>query len=187
MNWWANSVSFGDGVYKSTDGGDTWTNMELKESEDISEILSSSLRREFRCSVSVPGKLFSDSDDRGVYKTSDGGNAVNAGSNASTGCSMIPMVRPESEDPFRGHVGLSPPELDVSLRRRRTGLHERQRAVQDDRRRRHRAESDDKLAEGLFLQNRWGRIAVSVAPSKPSVVYAFVEAFIRNDALYRIR
>src|SRR2546423_3475011 len=38
-SWTRNSVSIGDGIYKSVDGGDTWTNMGLRESERIAKIL----------------------------------------------------------------------------------------------------------------------------------------------------
>ena len=71
-SWTRNSVSIGDGIYKSTDGGETWMNMGLKDSERISKILVDPKDSEtvYAC---VPGKLWSDSDDRGVYKTSDGG------------------------------------------------------------------------------------------------------------------
>src|SRR5881296_3272252 len=71
-SWMRNSVSIGGGVYKSTDGGDNWTNMGLKESEHIAKILidSSDPNTVYVC---VPGKLWSDSNDRGVYKTTDGG------------------------------------------------------------------------------------------------------------------
>ena len=103
-SWVRNSVSIGDGVYKSTDGGDTWTNMGLKESERISRILvdPSDANSVYVC---VPGKLFSDSDDRGVYKTSDGGKTwvkILAGSNASTGCSMISMDARNPKTLFAG-------------------------------------------------------------------------------------
>ncbi|HMA40497.1 MAG TPA: hypothetical protein VKP10_10490, partial [Gemmatimonadales bacterium] len=71
-SWVRNSVSIGDGVYKSTDGGETWTNMGLRESERISQILVDSTNPN-TVYVCVPGKLWSDSDERGVYKTTDGG------------------------------------------------------------------------------------------------------------------
>src|SRR5205809_3710335 len=70
--WTRNSTSIGDGVYKSVDGGENWTNMGLKESERIAKILvdPSSTNTVYVC---VPGRLWSDSDERGGYKTTDGG------------------------------------------------------------------------------------------------------------------
>ncbi len=67
-SWTRNSVSIGDGIYKSTDGGENWTNTGLKNSERISKILVDPKdgNTVYAC---VPGKLWSDSDDRGFYKT----------------------------------------------------------------------------------------------------------------------
>src|SRR5229473_381576 len=91
--WTRNSVSIGDGIYKSGDGGDNWTNLGLKESEHIAKILvdPSETNTVYVC---VPGKLWSDSDERGVYKTTDGGKSwvkILKGANASTGCSMMAL------------------------------------------------------------------------------------------------
>src|SRR5580704_5622661 len=70
--WTRNSASVGDGIYRSTDGGENWTNMGLKDSERIAKILIDPKDSNvvYAC---VPGKLWSDSDERGVYKTADGG------------------------------------------------------------------------------------------------------------------
>src|SRR6266851_1817459 len=70
--WTRNSVSIGNGIYKSTDGGDSWTNMGLQNSERIAKIIidPKDSNTVYAC---VPGKLWSDSEDRGVYKTNDGG------------------------------------------------------------------------------------------------------------------
>src|SRR6266508_4059432 len=67
-SWMRNSVSVGDGIYKSTDGGETWTNMGLRDSEHIVRILVSPKDGDtvYAC---VPGRLWSDSAERGVYKT----------------------------------------------------------------------------------------------------------------------
>jgi len=72
--WTRNSTSIGDGIYKSTDGGDSWTNVGLKNSERIAKILVDSKDGNvvYAC---VPGKLWSDSEDRGLYKTADGGKS----------------------------------------------------------------------------------------------------------------
>src|SRR5262252_6518793 len=88
-SWTRNSVSIGDGIYKSTDGGDTWTNMGLRNSERIDRIIVHPTNSAivYAC---VPGKLWSDSAERGVYKTIDGGKTwtlVLKGQNLSTGCS----------------------------------------------------------------------------------------------------
>ncbi len=66
------SVSYGDGVYKSVDGGKSWKNVGLKESEHIGMIIIDP-----RCSetvyVAAYGPVWSAGGDRGVYKTTDGG------------------------------------------------------------------------------------------------------------------
>src|SRR5258708_214617 len=92
-SWMRNSVSLGDRVYTSIDGGENWTNMGLKTSEHLVKILVHPTPPN-PLYLALPGKLFSDSDDRGVYKTIDGGKTwtkILAGANASTGCSMMSM------------------------------------------------------------------------------------------------
>src|SRR3954471_20311419 len=89
--WTRNSVSIGNGVYHSTDGGETWTHVGLPASERISKILVSPENSD-TVYVAVPGALWSDSADRGLYKTTDGGktwNQILKGPNLSTGCSTI--------------------------------------------------------------------------------------------------
>jgi hypothetical protein len=62
------SVAYGDGVYKSVDGGKSWKNMGLKNSEHIGNIISSS-RNSDVVYVSAYGPLWSKGGDRGIYKT----------------------------------------------------------------------------------------------------------------------
>src|SRR5213083_2620171 len=102
--WTRNSTSIGDGVYKSVDGGENWTNMGLKDSERIAKILvdPSSTNTVFVC---APGKLWSDGDERGLYKTTDGGKTwtrILKGPNASTGCSMISMDKQNPQTIYAG-------------------------------------------------------------------------------------
>ena len=185
-SWTRNSVSVGDGVYRSTDGGDNWTNMGLKESERISKILvdPSSSNTVYVC---VPGKLWSDSDERGVFRTTDGGKTwtkILKGPNGSTGCSMMSM---DPKDPKTLYAGLwdfrrqgwtfrsggnGPTAFSGS------GLFKSSDGGNNW------AELADINAKGL-PPKPWGRIAVAVAPSKPSVVYAAIEAEIPRDGLYR--
>ncbi|HTU83516.1 MAG TPA: hypothetical protein VMF61_15410, partial [Candidatus Acidoferrales bacterium] len=67
-----NDVSFGDGVYKTTDGGQTWTNVGLKATKYIANILVDP-RNHNHVIVGALGDVFADSTDRGVYVTDDGG------------------------------------------------------------------------------------------------------------------
>ncbi len=185
-SWTRNSVSIGDGVYKSVDGGDNWTNVGLGGTERIAKILVDPTHTDtvYAC---APGKLWSDSDDRGVYKTTDGGKTwtkILKGANLSTGCSMISM---DSQNPgtifagmwdfrrkgwtFRsGGESADAPSASGLLKSTDGG------ATWSD--------LDEKTAKGL-PPKPWGRVAVTVAPSKPNVVYAFVEAVIPKNGLYR--
>lgn len=67
-----NSVSFGDGVYKSTDGGATWTHLGLEETQTISRILVNPHHPNM-VYVGALGHIFGPNKDRGVFLSSDGG------------------------------------------------------------------------------------------------------------------
>src|SRR3954463_3882856 len=71
------SAHFGDGVYKSTDAGQTWTNVGLKSSEHIGKILIDP-RNPNVVYVAAQGPLWSTGGERGLYKTTDGGATWNA-------------------------------------------------------------------------------------------------------------
>ena len=184
--WTRNSTSIGDGVYKSVDGGENWTNMGLKDSERIAKILvdPSSTNTVYVC---APGKLWSDSEERGLYKTTDGGKTwakVLKGANASTGCSMISMDRQNPQTIYAGmwdfrrkgwtfrSGGDGPNAFSGS------GLFKSNDSGASW------TQLDEKSDSGL-PSKPWGRIAVAVAPSKPNTVYAFIEAEIPRDGLYR--
>ncbi len=66
------STSWGDGAYKSLDGGKTWTNMGLRESRHINRIVIDPEDNN-TVFVAATGPLFGPGGDRGVYKTTDGG------------------------------------------------------------------------------------------------------------------
>ncbi len=67
-----NSVSYGDGVYKSTDGGKTWKNMGLKKSFQIGRIKIHAKNPNI-VYVGALGRLYGPNEERGLFKTTDGG------------------------------------------------------------------------------------------------------------------
>ncbi|MEP7347725.1 MAG: glycosyl hydrolase, partial [Gemmatimonadaceae bacterium] len=69
-----NSISFGNGVYKSTDGGATWRHLGLTSSERITRILVSA-RNPNMVYVGVLGHVFGPNPDRGVYMSANGGDS----------------------------------------------------------------------------------------------------------------
>ncbi len=185
-SWTRNSVSIGDGIYKSTDGGDNWTNVGLRESERISKILIDPADPN-TVYVCATGKLWSDSEDRGVYKTTNGGQTwtkILKGANPSTGCSMMSM---DPKNPKIVYAGMWDFRRkgwtfrsggDGETAASASGLFKSTDggATWSD--------LNESSAKGLPAKP-WGRVAVTVAPSNPNVVYALIEAVPPKNALYR--
>jgi S1-C subfamily serine protease/photosystem II stability/assembly factor-like uncharacterized protein len=69
-----NSVSYGDGVYKSTDGGKSWTNMGLKKSFQTGRLVVHPTNPDI-VYVGALGRLYGPNEERGLYKTTDGGKS----------------------------------------------------------------------------------------------------------------
>ena len=185
--WTRNSVSVGDGIYKSTDGGETWNRAGLPNSERISQIVVSPKNSD-TVYAAVPGALWSDSPDRGLYKTTDGGKTwslVLKGPNLSTGCSTIAL---DPTDPNKMLAGL----WDF----RRKGWTFRSGGDGPDKPSGSGlfrsadggatwAEITPENSKG-FPKKPYGRLAVAIAPSNGKRVYAFVEStdsalFVSDD------
>jgi len=185
-SWTRNSVSVGNGIYKSTDGGETWTYQGLPDSERISRIVVDP-RTPDTVYACVPGKLWSDSAERGLYRTGDGGKSwqlILKGSNLSTGCASVAM-QPGNPDvllaslwDFRrkgwtyrsGGEGPKAPSGSGLYRSADGGKTWTELTV---------------TAKGL-PPKPYGRIALAFAPSEPQTVYAFIEStdsglFISHD------
>jgi len=177
-SWARNSVSIGDGVYKSTDGGENWNNVGLKDSEHIAKILVDPKdgNTVYVCAV---GHLWNDNDERGVYKTTDGGTTwkkVLAGANASTGCGMISMSPSDSKTIFASTWDLRRQGWTFRSGGPGSGLYKSTDGGE------HWTDLAPANAKGL-PDKPWGRTALAVAPSNPRVVYAMIES--KDSALFR--
>ena len=177
--WVRNSVSVGDGVYKSTDGGENWTNVGLKDSERIAKILVDPTNGN-NVLVCALGHLWDDNDERGVYKTTDGGktwNKVLAGANGSSGCSLLAYSRQDPKTIYASMWDFRRQGWTFRSGGAGSGLFKSTDGGD------HWSEITDSSAKGL-PKKPWGRTAVAVAPSKPQVVYANIEAE-KGRGLYR--
>ena len=171
------SVGYGDGVYKSLDGGQSWMRMGLEDSEHIAKIVIDP-RDSDVVYVAAQGPLWSAGGDRGLYKTVDGGKTWDA-------------VLAISEHTGVSDVVLDPRDPDVlyaaAYQRRRhvwtlinggpeSGIHKSTDGGATWR------ELEDGLPDGDV-----GRVGLAISPADPDVVYAIVEAALKGSGFYRSR
>ncbi len=171
--WVRNSVSVGDGVYRTTDGGKTWEHLGLKATERIAKIAVHPDESD-TVYVCATGQLWSANPERGLYKTTDGGATweLILSVDENTGCADLDMDPQEprilyaSMWQFRRYPDFFTSGGPGSALYRTTDG----------------GENWTELTDGL-PEGEKGRIAVAVAPSRPAVVYATVES--DDTALYR--
>jgi photosystem II stability/assembly factor-like uncharacterized protein len=169
------SVGYGDGVYRSDDGGKSWRNTGLKESEHIGKILIDP-RNSDVVYVAAQGPLWAPGGDRGLYKTTDGGKTWKLALKISKDTGVTDLV----QDPRNPDVLLA-----AAYQRRRhvwtlidggpeSALYKSTDAGAHWR----------KLKTGLPAVDV-GRIGLAIAPSNPDVVYALIEAADKKGGLFR--
>lgn len=170
--WVRNSVSIGTGIYKTVNGGEKFESMGLQNSERIAGILIHPENPDIVW-VAVLGALWGDSEERGVYKTTDGGKSWQRVlfTNASSGCASIAL---HPTDPNR--------LLAAMWDHRRTAYDFRSGGPGSG-----LFESTDGGATWTKAQDgidagTLGRVAVSYHPVAPYAAYALVET--ANSALY---
>src|SRR3989440_825564 len=159
--------SFGDGIYKTTDGGKTFTNMGLRETQTIARIVIDPKNPD-TVYVASPGHLFGPNPERGVFKTTDGGKTWN-------------KVKFIDDDTGFTDIVLDPANSGIvyaaSYQRRRSGccfngggpggaLWKSADA----------GKNWTPLTGNGLPPGTYGRVALDVSRSNPNVVYAQIEA-----------
>lgn len=169
------SVGFGDGVYRSRDGGTSWENLGLRDSEHIGAILVHP-RDSNTVFVAAQGPLWRSGGDRGLYRTTDGGRSWE-------------RILHVDEDTGINEVHMDPRDPNVLF----ASAYQRRRHVWtlidggpgsaiykslDG------GKSWSKQTRGLPGVDM-GRIGLGVSPANPDYVYAIVEAAEGNSGVYR--
>lgn len=167
-----NSVSFGDGVYKSNDGGKTWRHLGLKDTNTISRIVIHPTNPDVAY-VAAVGHAFGPNEERGVFMTTDGGKTWQKTLyiDASHGASDLEIDPSNPNILYAGMWNFERKPWTFRSGDEKGGLF---RSIDGGR-------TWNKVTAGL--PKLLGRIGVRVAPSNPSVVYAIVEA--KEGSLYR--
>jgi photosystem II stability/assembly factor-like uncharacterized protein len=169
------SVGYGDGIYRSDDGGKDWKNLGLRKSEHIGRMVVDP-RDSKVIYVAAEGPLWGPGGDRGLYKSSDGGKNWKA-------------VLTISENTGVVDVQLDPSNPDIvyaaSYQRRRhvftlidggpeSAIYKSMDA----------GETWNKVTPGLPKVDM-GRIGLAVSPADPNVVYAAIEAADGKGGIFR--
>ncbi len=168
-------ASYGDGIYLSEDGGQTWKNMGLKKSERISTVIVHP-KDSNTVWVAAQGPLWSKGGERGLYKTVDGGKTWNRylGDDKWTGVADI-VIDPRNPDRLyaatwqrhrtvAAYMGGGP----------NTGLHKSEDG----------GETWIELTHGLPKENM-GKIGLAISPQKPDEIYAAIELERRTGGIYK--
>lgn len=168
-------AGFGDGIYRSTDGGESWTNMGLKNSEHISKIIVHPDNSNV-IMVASQGPLWSPGGDRGFFKSTDGGKTwkKTLGDDQYTG--VTDMVF-DPRNPDRVYA--------VTWEHHRTiaawmGGGEKSRLyVSDD-----AGDSWRQLKTGL-PEGKWGKTGLAISPINPDVLYVAIELNRTKGGVWR--
>jgi photosystem II stability/assembly factor-like uncharacterized protein len=180
-----NSVSYGTGIYKTTDGGENWKCMGLERSERIARIVIHPKNPDV-VYVAVPGALWSDSEDRGVYRTSDGGKSWEKilYVDKETGCADVVMDPADPNTLYASMWTFRRKAWQFWSGGKGSGLFKSTdggktwNSLTNTSPAGSTAGSSNGLPSGEL-----GRIVVAVAPSTSATVYALIEA--KKTALYR--
>ncbi len=168
-------VGYGDGIYRSRDGGTTWENMGLKESEHISRIVIDP-RNPKVMHVAVQGPLWSAGGERGLYKSTDGGTTwtKKLGGGEYTGVNDV-VADPRNPDVLYASTHEHYRNVAALLNGGpESGIH---KSVDG-------GETWREVTKGLPEEDM-GRIGLAICPHDPDTVYATVELAHRKGGFWR--
>lgn len=173
-SWVRNSVSVGFGVFKTTDGGDNWSHVGLEGTERIGAIRVDPTDGDV-VYVCATGRLWNAGEERGVYKTADGGETWKRVLyvDRDTGCADLEVDPQEPRIVYAAMWQFRREPDFFTSGGPGSGLYKSADG----------GGTWKRLEDGLPA-GELGRIAVAVAPSRPSTVYATVEAE-EGGGLYR--
>lgn len=168
-------ISFGDGIYRSKDGGKSWKNMGLKKSEHISKIIVHPTNPDIIW-VASQGPLWTSGGERGVYVTTNGGKKWKRtlGDSDWTGATDL-LIDPRDPNilyaatwqrhrTVASYLGGGP----------KSGIYKSINGGKDW----------DKLKTGLPSENM-GKIGLAISPQNPDVIYAAIELDLKKGGFYR--
>ncbi|AFV86392.1 WD40/YVTN/BNR-like repeat-containing protein [Alteromonas mediterranea] len=169
-------ISFGDGVYKSVDGGQTWKNMGLSKSEHVSDIIIHPTNPDIVW-VSAQGPLWSGGGERGLYKTTDGGETwkqVLTPADKWTGVTSL-LIDPRNPDKLYAATWARQRSIGAYVGTNEgAGIH-----TSND-----GGETWTELKTGL-PEGNMGKIGMAISPMNPDVIYATIETDNRGGGFYR--
>ncbi len=164
-----NSVQWGDGIYKSLDGGATWQHMGLRESFQIGHIEIHPTNPDI-VFVGALGRLWGDNEERGVYRTKDGGKTWERVLylDDKTGCIDVRVHPHDPMTVFACMYERKRDRFDGNDPIVRFGKHSGLYKSIDG------GENWNQLSEGL-PSCTWGRSGIDLLASNPDTIFAIIE------------
>lgn len=170
-------LSTGDGMYKSTDGGKTWTHLALRKGQQIASIIVDP-KDENRLFVAVLGHPYGPNDERGVYRSTDGGKSFQRVlyKDENTGAIQLEFDPKNSKviyaDMWAGRQG---PWENGAWQGKESGLFKSTDG----------GNTWKKLGGGLpTIDQGLGRIGLAISPSDAKRLYATVDANPKSAGIY---
>lgn len=174
--WTRNSVSVGDGLYKTVDGGTNWIKVGFEKSERIAGIQVNP-KNSKEVYVAVLGPLWNDSEERGLYKTIDGGKSWNKilYVDKTTGCSDLTLDPKDPNIVYCSFWEFRRQPWSFSSGGTKSALYKSTDG----------GKTFAKIHNG-FPKGKLGRLAIAVAPSNSKILYTVIESEQDQDkGLYR--